>query len=142
MKICSYKGLSLVIMLRDEHCPPHVHVDGGAWGARFVFSFWHNGVELLDVTPLSRRPPLAVLEGLRQTLKQAAHLRRARCVWWVKLHTTCLRNQLWDSQANEIVLINRNPKMIRRIASARYDLKGNTTLMELVGACEGVEIEL
>ncbi|MNT91266.1 hypothetical protein D3C72_2323340 [compost metagenome] len=83
-----------------------------------------------------------MLEGLRQTLKQAAHLRRARCVWWVKLHTTCLRNQLWDSQANEMVLINRNPKVIRRIDSARYDLKDNTTLMELVGACEGVEIEL
>jgi hypothetical protein len=43
------QGLAMVVMLRDEHCPPHVHVDGGRWSARFKFSFWHNGVELWDV---------------------------------------------------------------------------------------------
>ena len=36
----------MVIMLRDEHCPPHAHVDAGTWSARFKFSFWHNSVEL------------------------------------------------------------------------------------------------
>ncbi len=38
MKVCSYKGLSIVIMLRDEHCPPHVHVNAGSWSARLQFS--------------------------------------------------------------------------------------------------------
>jgi hypothetical protein len=33
MRICSYKGLVMVVMLRDEHCPPHAHVDGGRWSA-------------------------------------------------------------------------------------------------------------
>jgi hypothetical protein len=46
MKICSYKGLSIVIMLRDEHCPPHVHVNAGPWNARFLFSFCHNEIDL------------------------------------------------------------------------------------------------
>jgi hypothetical protein len=50
MNVCRYKGFSLVVMLRDEHCPPHVHVDAGTWSARFRFSFWHNGVELWDVS--------------------------------------------------------------------------------------------
>ncbi len=31
MNVCRYKGLSLVIMLRDEHCPPHAHVNAGIW---------------------------------------------------------------------------------------------------------------
>jgi len=51
MKVCNYKGLSISIMLRDEHCPPHVHVNTGAWNARFQFSFWHNDIELWDVVP-------------------------------------------------------------------------------------------
>lgn len=142
MKICSYKGLSLVIMLRDEHCPPHVHVDAGTWGARFVFSFWHNAVELWDVVPLSRRPPLTVLEGLRQTLRQAIHLRRARRIWWTKLRTTCLGNQLWDGKINEVVLINLDGRPIYRIASARYEIWSNSTQMDLEGAPQGVEIRL
>jgi hypothetical protein len=129
-------------MLRDEHCPPHVHVDAGTWSARFIFSFWHNGVELWDVLPHSRRPPLAVLEGLRQALKQPAHLRRARSIWWVKLRTTCLCNQLWDWQANEVVVMKRIASTTYQIASARYEVKDNKTLMALIGASEGVEIEL
>ncbi len=53
MKVFVYKGYAVVVMLRDEHCPPHVHVDGGRWSARFRFSFWHNGVELWDVVPMA-----------------------------------------------------------------------------------------
>jgi hypothetical protein len=48
-----YKGRRIAVFTRDEHCPPHVHLDGGDWSARFEFSFWHNGVSLLDVTGYS-----------------------------------------------------------------------------------------
>lgn len=72
MRLFSYKGFSMVIMLRDEHCPPHAHVDAGTWSARFKFSLWHNSVELWEVVPHSRRPPVAVLEGLRHALGQPA----------------------------------------------------------------------
>lgn len=94
MKVFVYKGYAVVVMLRDEHCPPHVHVDGGRWSARFRFSFWHNGVELWDVVPQGRRPALAILEGLRQALKQWVHL--ARRIWWSMLRTLCLEQQLCD----------------------------------------------
>ncbi|MFJ2358999.1 hypothetical protein [Pseudomonas fluorescens] len=53
-------------MLRDEHCPPHVHVNAGAWNARFQFSFWHNDIDLWDVVPLSRRPT----ESVRRVMSQ------------------------------------------------------------------------
>jgi hypothetical protein len=92
MKVCSYKGLSIVILLRAEHCPPHVHVNAGSWSARLQFSFWHNDIELWDVVPLSRRPPLAVLEGLCRSLEQPAHLRRARGDLVVEI-ANCLSRQ-------------------------------------------------
>ena len=142
MKVCSYKGLSVVIMLRDEHCPPHVHVDAGTWSARFRFCFWHNGVELWDVVPLSRRPPLAVLEGLRQSLMQPAHLQRARGIWWRKIQTVCLDNQLWDWQINEVVFVKGIAGATYMIGSACYEPEANKTLLFLKGAQEGVEIEL
>jgi len=142
MKVCRYKGLSLVVMLRDEHCPPHVHVDGGTWNARFLFSFWHNGVELWDVMPMARQPPLGVLEGLRRTLKCPEHLWRARSIWWEKLQTVCLDHQLWDWQANEVVIMKRSASTTYAIGAARYDTQNNTTLLELKGAPDGVEIQL
>jgi len=142
MKVCSYKGLSVVIMLRDEHCPPHAHVDAGTWSARFRFSFWHNGVELWDVVPLSRRPPLALLEGLRQALRLSTHLQRARLIWWRKLQTVCLDNQWWDWDANEVVTMKGTGSSTYRVCSACYEPVSNSTLLFLMGAQESVEIEL
>lgn len=142
MRVCRYKGFSLVILLRDEHCPPHVHVDASTWSARFKFSFWHNGVELWDVIPHARRPPVAVLEGLRQTLRQSAHLRRARSIWWNKLQTVCLDRQLWDWQNNEVVVVKQIASSTRMIDSACYEPLENKTRLTLMGTMEGVEIEL
>lgn len=142
MNVCLYKGLSLVVMLRDEHCPPHVHVDAGAWSARFKFCFWHNNVELWDVVPQSRRPPTAVLEGLRHALGQPAHLRRARGIWWSKLQTVCLDHQLWDEQINQVVVLKSIVTTTYIISSAWYVPEKNKTLLALAGALEGVEITL
>ncbi|MNR51886.1 hypothetical protein D3C85_1716300 [compost metagenome] len=58
------------------------------------------------------------------------------------MQTTCLGNQLWDWQANEVVLMNRDTSVIYRIATARYAVKDNKTLMQLIGAPECVEIAL
>ncbi|CRL50454.1 DUF4160 domain-containing protein [Pseudomonas sp. SIMBA_041] len=142
MNVCRFKDFSLVIMLRDQHCPPHVHVDAQTWSARFKFSFWHNGVELWDVVPHSQRPPSAVLEGLRQALRQPAHLQRARGLWWRKLCTACLDNQLWDWESNEVVVMKRLASTTYLIGSASYEPEVNKTLLSLTGAAEGVEIEL
>ncbi|MCU1759398.1 DUF4160 domain-containing protein [Pseudomonas sp. 14P_8.1_Bac3] len=142
MKLLSYKGVSMVIKARDEHCPPHAHVDTGSWSARFKFSFWHNGVELWDVVPHTNRPPVAVLEGLRDTLRQPAHLRRARTVWWEKLHTVCLDHQLWDWRSGEVVVKKNIASTTHLIGSACYEPETNRTLLGLMSAPEGVEIKL
>ena len=142
MKVCNYKGLSISIMLRDEHCPPHVHVNAGAWNARFQFSFWHNDIDLWDVVPLSRRPPLAVLEGLCRLLGQPVHLRRARGIWWSGVQTVCLDNQVWDCESNEVPVMKLVTDTTYRIAAARYEPEEDKLLLTLVGKPEGVEIHL
>ena len=142
MKLFQYKGLSVVILLRDEHCPPHVHVNAGAWSARFRFRFWHNDVERWDVVPHSKHPPLAVLEGLRDGLEQPFNRRRARRIWWDKLRTVCLDHQIWNGQTHEVVAIKRVASITHMIYSARYDPAANKTLLSLIGDSQGVEIRL
>jgi hypothetical protein len=117
-------------------------VDAGPWSARFKFSFWHNSVELWDVVPYFNRPPVAVLEGLRHALGQPAHLRRARNVWWSKLHTVCLDHQIWDWQTSEVVVVKRIASTTCMIGSACYEPETNKTLLALIGVPEGVEIKL
>ena len=53
--------------------PPHVDVGTDDWDARFEFSFCHGGVRLWDVLPAQKMPSVALLEELRQVLKQAAN---------------------------------------------------------------------
>lgn len=142
MKVGAYKGYVISVFIRDEHCPPHVHVRGNAWDARFRFSFLNGQVELWDVNPERRRPPESVLKELRQTLMQPHYLARARRIWWEKLQTVCLENHSWDWDADELVpgLVIRRGVYV--IANARHDVAGQLTILNLVRAPGYVEIEL
>lgn len=82
MRVGAYKGYVISVFIRDEHCPPHVHVRGKGWDARFRFSFLDGEVELWDVEPERRRPPMAVLKEIRATIMQRHYLARARRIWW------------------------------------------------------------
>ncbi|NMZ40464.1 DUF4160 domain-containing protein [Pseudomonas proteolytica] len=142
MRVGAYKGHVIAVLLRDEHCPPHVHVMGKDWDARFRFSFLDGNVALWDVDPERRRPSSSVLEGIRQTLMQQHYLARARRIWWEKLQTVCLDNHSWDWEGDEVV-----PGLVIRpgvyvIASARHDVAGRRTILNLVRAPGSVEIEL
>jgi hypothetical protein len=94
------------VLTRNEHCPPHAHVGAADWDARFEFSFWHNSVRLWDVLPAQNAPTAQLLEELRQALKQRAHLKRARQLWWASRQTLCLDHQQWDT-ATEVVVSPR-----------------------------------
>ena len=85
---------------------------------------------------------IAVLEGLRQSLKLPAHLLRARRIWWRTLQTACLDNQLWDWQTGEVVVVKRIVSTTNMIGSALYEPQTNRTRLSLIGAQECVEIEL
>ena len=142
MKVCSHKGYRIAVFTRDEHCPPHVHVGTQKWDARFLFSFWHNGVSLWDVTPTQHTPCARVLEELRQVLKRRSHLRRARECWWISRNTLCLENLGWDVDAQEVASIGLNRPAAYPILSASFDPLAYTTQIRLSGHPNLLEIEL
>jgi hypothetical protein len=49
---------------------------------------------------------------------------------------------LWDWEGNEVVVTKRIASTTYMIGSACYEPEANKTLLALVGAAEGVEIEL
>lgn len=132
----------MAVLTRNEHCPPHVHVGSVDWEARFEFSFWHDGVRLLDVIPLKNQPSVAVLEGLRQVLKNPLHLRRARICWWQSFQAVCLVNQMWDVDAQEVVSSQERRSGALHIQTAVFDLQRYQTIFQLKGASCPVEIQL
>lgn len=142
MKVCVYRGLLVAVLTRNEHCPPHVHVGSDDWQARIEFSFWHDGARLMDVVPVHRQPTVAVLEGLRLTLKTPAHLRRARLCWWQSVRSVCLVNQAWDGQALEVAAVQDKRGGARLIEAALFDAERYRTILQLKGASAPVEIEL
>ncbi|NWA44059.1 DUF4160 domain-containing protein [Pseudomonas reactans] len=142
MRVGTYKGYVISVFIRDEHCPPHVHVRGHEWDARFRFSFLDGDVELWDVEPERRQPPMAVLKEIRGAIMQRHCLARARRIWWDYLQTVCLENHSWDWEAREEL-----PGLIIRpgvyvIARARHDVVGQKTILNLVRAPGFLEIEL
>jgi len=142
MKGCTHHGLVLAVLTRNEHCPPHAHVGSTDWEARFEFSFWHNGVRLWDVVPLKNKPSVAVLEGLRQALKEPENLRRARTCWWQSVQATCLVNQMWDARMLEVVSPDERRPGGLLIQTAVFDGPKYRTVLQLQGANSPVEIDL
>lgn len=142
MKVCTHHGLDIAVLTRNEHCPPHVHVGTDKWEARFKFSFWHNGVQLWDVTPEQNEPSAPVLESLRLALKAPANLRRSREYWWESRQTLCLDNKQWDTVADEVVGPKDKRPKARKILSARFDAQAYRTVLQLAGETTPLEIEL
>ena len=142
MRVCSHRGIVLAILTRNEHCPPHVHAGAADWNARFEFSFWHNGVRLWDVVPAQNAPSSALLEELRQMLKQATHLRRARTLWWNSRQTLCLDNQQWDASAEAVVSPRARRQGVSDIVSGHFDPIRNSTVLRLSGHSQPLEIQL
>ncbi|WP_124079469.1 DUF4160 domain-containing protein [Pigmentiphaga humi] len=142
MKVCTHKGLTIAVLTRNEHCPPHVHAGTAEWDARFLFSFWHNGVRLWDVAPARNEPNASTLEELRQVLKLPENLCRARGLWWVSRQTVCLDNLQWDMAEEEAVSSRERRLGACDILSARFEAQGCRTVLQLAGQPGFLEIEL
>ena len=118
-------ALHVELMLRDEHCPPHVHVDDqtSLWEARFAFSFVSDNVILMDVDPIEEAPNTRTIDRIKAAI--AANLAKCRAVWWEKIGTCCL-DRRWMRVANDTVTIL--PKRERgsiQIHTARYSPAAN-----------------
>lgn len=142
MKVCTHRGLLIAVLTRNEHCPPHVHVGTGDWNARFEFSFWHNGVRLWDVVPTQESPSAGLLEEIRQAIKEAENLLRARKLWWQSRQTLCLDNLLWDTTTLAVVTPKGTRTSTVQIVSGRFDGVRNRTVLDLAGEPLPLEIQL
>lgn len=135
--------MSIAVLTRNEHCPPHVHAGTNEWDARYEFSFWHNGVRLWDVSPAWQSHSAKLLEELRQVILAPANLHKARVLWWKSRRTVCLDNQYWDLAANEIAAPGSpRSRKLKSIRTAVYKPESNTLELGLVGLDEVLEIEL
>jgi hypothetical protein len=142
MRVCSHKGFVIAVFTRDEHCPPHVHVGTSRWDARFLFSFWHNGVKLWDVTPSKNEPCFRVLEELRRVINRRDNLRKARDCWWRSRSTVCLENMGWSLRSDEVVSPLLDQPQTSKIVNGTYDAYAYKTQLYLAGYIEPLEIEL
>jgi hypothetical protein len=142
MKVCEHRGLVVAVLTRNEHCPPHVHVGTDDWDARFESGFWHDAVRLWDVVPVQNMPSAALLEELRQVVKQAANLRRSRELWWLSRKTLCIDNLQWDPATAEVVSPRQKRRGAVAILSSRFDAPGYKTVLTLVGDDQPLEIQL
>ena len=129
MKVGQYKGRRIAVLTRDEHCPPHVHLDAGVWAARFEFSFWHNGVSLLDVIPDSARVPSQVKSEVIAIVK--GRLSVARESWMEATKNTCLENQAWDEAKQHVVKPNLAGRKLVNIQAGIYDPAEQMTVLHL-----------
>lgn len=142
MKVCTYNGIDVVVLIRNEHCPPHVHAGTKDWDARFKFSFWHNGVDHWDVRPRENAPKTGVIEGLRATLEQPKNLEKARKLWWRALGTVCLDNKYLDPESYEVLDGKEAKEGMPSIHSSSFDEARYRTCFHISGDDEPLEFEL
>jgi hypothetical protein len=110
-------------MLRDEHCPPHVHVESEAagWEARFAFSLVSDAVRLLDVDPIEEAPSAKTIDSIKAAI--VANLVRCRAAWWDKIGTCCLDNRWVHIIGSEITVLAERERGASQIRTAKYGAK-------------------
>jgi hypothetical protein len=86
-------GLYVELRTRDEHCPPHVHVEDEEvpWEAPLAFSFIGNAVRLMDVDPIEDAPSTRTIDRIKAAI--ASNLPRCGTEWWTRVSTCCVDNR-------------------------------------------------
>ena len=86
-------GLHVELRTRDEHCPPHVHVENEEvpWEARLAFSFVSDVIRLMDVDPIGDAPGTRAIDRIKAAIVN--NLPKCRAEWWMKVGTCCLDNR-------------------------------------------------
>lgn len=129
-------GLHVELRTRDEHCPPHLHVENEEvpWEARLAFSFVSDVVRLMDIDPVEDAPGTRTIDGIKAAI--ATNLPRCRAGWWAKVGTGCLDNR-WArvSQDGMVTLLAKREKGAIQIGTATYEPQtGQMTLTMKDGA--------
>lgn len=140
-------GLYVELRTRDEHCPPHLHVENEEvpWEARLAFSFISDAVRLMDVDPMENAPSTRTIDRIKAAFVN--NLPKCRAEWWAKVGTCCLDNR-WTrlSQDGILIVLTKREAGATQIGRTIYDpqagqvtltMKDGTSLAMKAGA--GVE---
>ncbi len=115
-------GLYVELRTRDEHCPPHVHVENEEvpWEARLAFSFVSDAIRLMDVDPIKDAPSTRTIDRIKAAI--VSNLPRCRAAWWAKVGMCCLDNR-WAqiSQDGTVTVLARREKGAIQIGAAAYE---------------------
>ena len=87
-------GIEFTVRTRDEHPPPHIHVEHLAegWEIKVAFSYVENTVSTYQVKHLGGKlPTLARLNAI--VLEIMKSRRECRDVWWRHIQDAGLENQ-------------------------------------------------
>ena len=117
-------ALFVELKLRDEHCPPHVHVEDEEvpWEARFEFSFVSDAVLLMDVDPIEDAPSTRAIDRIKRAI--TANLAKCRKEWWERIGTCCIDNRWMHlTPGGEIALLGEREKGAGQIGAVSYDAK-------------------
>jgi hypothetical protein len=129
-------GLHVELRTRDEHCPPHLHVENEEvpWEARLAFSFVSDVVRLMDIDPIEDAPGTRTIDRIKAAI--AANLPKCRAEWWAKVGTCCIDNR-WVrvSPAGTVTVLARREKGAIQIGTVTYEPRtGEMTLTMKDGA--------
>jgi hypothetical protein len=140
-------GLYVALRTRDEHCPPHVHVENEEvpWEARLAFSFIGNVVRLMDVDPIEDAPSMRTIDRIKAAI--VTDLQKCRAEWWARVGTCCVDNR-WTqvSRDGTVAVLAKREAGAVQIGRAVYEprarqvtlvMKDGTSLAMKAGA--GVE---
>ena len=138
--------MDVELRTRDEHCPPHVHVENEAarWEARLAFSFVGDLIRLVDVDPIEAAPGMRAIDRIKSAIID--NLAKCRAEWWMKVGTCCLDNR-WVrlSRDGRLTALARREVGAAHIGGASYEprseqltvtMKGGTDLTMKAGAGE------
>jgi hypothetical protein len=117
--------LHVEMRTRDEHCPPHVHVENEEipWEARLGFSFVSDLVDLMDIDPIRGAPGTRTIDAIKSAIH--ANLPVCRATWWITVGTCCLDNRwVHISRSGTLTLLRgRTPDAIQ-IRTTAFDPQG------------------
>lgn len=114
-------ALHVELLLRDEHPPPHLHVEDEEvpWEARFEFSYVTDAVRIMDIDPVEAAPSRKVLDRIRAEI--AANLARCRAEWWNRIGTCGLDSRRVRVAEGRVTLLAGAEEGAVQVRTVRFD---------------------
>jgi hypothetical protein len=123
-------GLHVELRTRDEHCPPHVHVENDEvpWEARLAFSFIGNTIRLMDVDPIEDAPNTRTIDRIKAAIVN--NLPNCRAEWWARVGTCCVDNR-WTrvSPDGTVTVLAKREAGAAQIGRATYDPQADHVIL-------------